>query len=236
MIIYKITNLINGKIYIGQTQKTLEERMQGHKHGKILIDDEIKKYGIENFSYEVVEKCQTIDELNEREKFWIEKLNCKYPNGYNVDDGGGGFTCKRKDKINFNSKVKIVGTREFLDVDTNEVENFQVIEMQEADFNFNKIWVSNVIQALELVGNAKTKLLFWLIENKDYNNKVTYTYEQISKATGISLKTVRITMKALMECKFMVKHHAGCYIINPNFIRMRRNTPSFSYGDISCNS
>ena len=115
-------------------------------------------------------------------------------------------------------KVKIIGEKQFLDVNTNEIENFQVVELQDADFNFNKIWVTNVIQALELVGNAKTKLLFWLIENKDCNNKVTYTYEQIAKQTKISLKTVRITMKALVDCNFMVRHHAGCYIINPDCV------------------
>ena len=92
MIIYKIKNKLNGKIYIGQTQRTLKERMIEHcKNSQLLyIDRAIKKYGIQNFIVEVIEKCNNIDELNEREQFWIKYLNCKFPNGYNLTDGGKG--------------------------------------------------------------------------------------------------------------------------------------------------
>ena len=94
MIIYKIENKIDGKIYIGQTQRTLEERMKEHRRNsrKSYVDRAIKKYGIENFSVEIVEECETFEKLNEREIFWIEKLNCKFPNGYNLSDGGQGST------------------------------------------------------------------------------------------------------------------------------------------------
>lgn len=92
MIIYKITNLLDKKIYIGQTQRTLEERMKEHCRNsrKSYIDNAIKKYGIENFSAEVIETCKTVEELNEREIFWIKFFDCKFPNGYNLTDGGEG--------------------------------------------------------------------------------------------------------------------------------------------------
>ena len=98
MIIYKIENKINGKIYIGQTRRALEERMKEHQkkssivYGNSYIDNAIQKYGIENFKIDVVEKCNTSDELNEREIFWIKFFNCKVPNGYNLTDGGEGCT------------------------------------------------------------------------------------------------------------------------------------------------
>ncbi|MBR1397428.1 MAG: GIY-YIG nuclease family protein [Selenomonadaceae bacterium] len=94
MIIYKIKNKINGKIYVGQTQRELEERMKEHQRNSrpCYIDRAIKKYGIENFSVEVIEECDILDELNEREIFWIRELNCKYSNGYNLSDGGKGST------------------------------------------------------------------------------------------------------------------------------------------------
>ena len=220
MIIYKITNQLNGKIYIGQTQKKLEERIQGHKHGKILIDIEIKKYGIENFSYEVVEECQTVDELNNREKFWIEKLNCKYPNGYNVDDGGGGFTCSRfKDELNFySSKVKFVGTKKFIDAETGEIHTMNVVSIEERDCNFHKLWLRHIIDSFDLIGNQKTRLCFWIIENLDRENKLVYTYSQIAEKTGISLFTVKQTMKILLDSNFLTKRNAGCYVVNPNVI------------------
>ncbi len=220
MIIYKITNLINGKIYIGQTQKTLEERMQGHKHGKILIDDEIKKYGIENFSYEVVEKCQTIDELNEREKFWIEKLNCKYPNGYNVDDGGSGFIYNRfKNKINFDSsKIKFIGTKEFIDAETGEIQTMNMVSIEERDCNFHKLWLSHVIEALDMIGNQKISLCLWILDHLDRENRLIYTYRRIEKETGISYKTIAETMKTLMDSNFLTQIQSGVYQVNPDII------------------
>lgn len=91
MIIYKMTNIINNKVYIGQTQLTLSHRMSQHIHRNVgAIDKAIKKYGIDNFKVEVIEECHDLDELNEREKYWIETLNCKSPNGYNLTDGGEG--------------------------------------------------------------------------------------------------------------------------------------------------
>ena len=92
MIIYKIENKLDGKIYVGQTQRTLEERMKEHYRNSraSYIDRTIRKYGVENFHAEIIETCKTVEELNEREMFWIAKLNCKFPNGYNLTDGGEG--------------------------------------------------------------------------------------------------------------------------------------------------
>ena len=91
MIIYKITNLLDGKIYVGQTKKTLEKRIEQHKHNKhSCIGKAIQDLGLENFSYEIIEECNSIEELLEREKFWIRELDSKFPNGYNKSDGGEG--------------------------------------------------------------------------------------------------------------------------------------------------
>lgn len=85
--VYKTTNLTNGKIYIGQ-----------HKHdgwdnnyygsGKILLNA-IKKYGRENFSCEPIEYCDTRQDLDEREIYWID-IYRKQDNCYNIAKGGGG--------------------------------------------------------------------------------------------------------------------------------------------------
>ena len=90
MIIYKITNLINSKIYIGQTIRTLEDRILQHQYDDLYVDRAIKKYGWDNFKAEVIEECETIEKLNEREMYWIKELNSKAPNGYNLTDGGEG--------------------------------------------------------------------------------------------------------------------------------------------------
>ena len=90
-VIYKITNKLDGKIYIGKTARTLEERMKEHRwSNELYIDRAIRKYGINAFEVSVVEECADSNELNEREIFWIAFYNCKNPNGYNMTDGGDG--------------------------------------------------------------------------------------------------------------------------------------------------
>lgn len=94
-IVYLITNLLNDKRYVGQTTQSLEKRMNEYTHGKQYIDRAIRKYGRKNFTAEIIEMCP-VEQLNERERFWIAKLNCKTPNGYNLTDGGEGIVGLKK--------------------------------------------------------------------------------------------------------------------------------------------
>lgn len=91
MIIYKITNLMNNKIYIGQTTQTLKERMRAHLKDykrNLPIDVDLYKYGIENFKVEVIDNATNKEELDQKEIYYIKLYNSKYPNGYNLSDGG----------------------------------------------------------------------------------------------------------------------------------------------------
>ena len=92
MIIYKVTNKINGKIYIGQTTRPLNQRMSEHlANGRTsYFDRALRKYGIQSFDVDVIDNAETKEELNEKEKYYIEFFNCKVPNGYNLTDGGEG--------------------------------------------------------------------------------------------------------------------------------------------------
>ena len=82
MFIYKTTNKLNGKFYIGQHTKNNDDYIGS---GKILLWA-IEKYGKENFVREVIEYCNDRKHLDSREKFWIKKLNPHY----NITDGGTG--------------------------------------------------------------------------------------------------------------------------------------------------
>lgn len=91
--IYKITNTLNDKIYIGQTVKTVEKRFQQHKNNRnkpyfsqIVLYKAFNKYGFENFTCEIIEEVEN-DKLDEREKYWIEYYD-SYFNGYNSTLGG----------------------------------------------------------------------------------------------------------------------------------------------------
>ena len=91
--IYKITNTINGKSYIGQTIQNVKERFYQHCVTKcskavsnMAIHRAIKKYGKSNFTVEVIEEIDSTN-LNDRERYWIRYYD-SYNNGYNSTEGG----------------------------------------------------------------------------------------------------------------------------------------------------
>lgn len=96
MIIYKTTNKINGKIYIGQD----EHNDIKYLGSGFILKRAIKRYSKENFYKETLESCKTKEELNEREKFWIEFYDSTNKEiGYNIALGGQGgriFTDEQK--------------------------------------------------------------------------------------------------------------------------------------------
>lgn len=98
--IYKITNLVNNKIYIGQTIQPIEKRWEQHIKSsykknndskKYAIHYAIQKYGKGNFSFTVIEQVEN-SLLNMREEYWIKELNTFIDNhcGYNMTYGGEG--------------------------------------------------------------------------------------------------------------------------------------------------
>ena len=87
-VIYKITNLVNGKCYVGQTTQKLSARIAQHKRCKTsALGKAIQEYGLENFKVEELETCP-FDMLDEREIYHIAANNCIVPNGYNSTSGG----------------------------------------------------------------------------------------------------------------------------------------------------
>lgn len=87
--IYKITNKINGKIYIGQSQNIFQRwadhRYESKSNTKPLYKA-MRKCGIENFTFEIIEECDC-SQLNEREIYWTKYFQ-SYSNGYNLTPGG----------------------------------------------------------------------------------------------------------------------------------------------------
>lgn len=92
--IYMITNEVNNKKYVGQTSLTLQERFKIHLRDAYKdlpnrpLYNAMKKYGKENFSISLIEECP-FNVVNEREIYWIDKLNT-YKDGYNATLGGEG--------------------------------------------------------------------------------------------------------------------------------------------------
>lgn len=89
MVIYCVENNTNGKKYIGKRQVSPKAFFgMDYWGGGQLIKKAIAKYGKENFSRFIIETCVDVEELDDREKYWIRTFNAKVPNGYNISDGG----------------------------------------------------------------------------------------------------------------------------------------------------
>jgi len=124
-VIYKATNKINGNIYIGQTIQNLSTRISGHISSAIVGNSDlhfhraIRKYGKDNFVWDVIDEADTKEELNMMERYWIKYYNSYKGRGYNSAPGGDGNA-----GIKYNEEWKLVkciakGGREFLVFDLN---------------------------------------------------------------------------------------------------------------------
>lgn len=102
MLIYKITNKINGKIYIGQTRQSLAQRWSKHCKQKKTnyMYSAIHKYGRENFTIEEIDRASSEQELNEKEIYWISFYNSTNREiGYNIKEGGNQCSCPEETRL-----------------------------------------------------------------------------------------------------------------------------------------
>ena len=149
--IYKITNNINNKQYIGQTiKKRPSDRFSQHRYAARHPESEkhppylhkaMAKYGVENFSFEIIEEVEN-SKLNIREQWWISQLNTLSPNGYNLTIGGEG---------------------------TQGFSRPQTIEEREKRQQSNKSYYAQHPEIKQQIGERTKKL--W--ENEEYRKKVT---------------------------------------------------------------
>lgn len=114
--------------------------------------------------------------------------------------------------------ARVVGTQQYLNTTTGEIEEFQVVEIEERDANFQKIWVGHILSAIDEISNAKMKLLFFLIQEAvRLENIIPMTADEISQKSGVSKATVVRTLQAL-EKHNIVKRKTGIVMLNPNVI------------------
>lgn len=137
--IYKIINVLNNKIYIGKTTKSIEERFKDHiKESMLEVNNShlhaaIKKYTPENFKIEEIDFADSLYELNEKEKYWIKFYSSQDINiGYNIAKGGDGG-----DIFNQLSKEKQEEKRNKHSLDTS-----------------NRIWITNGIDTMYINKDA----------------------------------------------------------------------------------
>lgn len=157
--IYKITNKLNDKIYIGQTTKERpSDRFSQHRYLANHLDQEksnsylhraMNSDGVNNFSFDIIEKINN-EELNEREKYWIDYYNSLAPNGYNLTLGGDG---------------------------TQGYSRKQTTEEKEKRKESNKQFYIDNPEARQLSSERAKRL--W--QNEEYRNKVTESIKKFYK-------------------------------------------------------
>ena len=101
-VIYKITNTVNNKVYVGQTRRTFEQRKKQHlksfkeQKTRTALINSVISHGVDKFIFNIIEECND-DNLDEREIFYINEYNSIVPNGYNIQLGGRRiYTVKNK--------------------------------------------------------------------------------------------------------------------------------------------
>ncbi|MFW6219641.1 MAG: GIY-YIG nuclease family protein [bacterium] len=124
--IYKITNMINGKIYIGQTIRSLEKRIYEYKKALLYnnsfnnehLKKSFNKYGFDNFKFEIIDTALDIDELNDKEIKYIKEYDStNRERGYNIHKGG------RNSLLSEETKEKMSQVRKGIKQNENWVKN-----------------------------------------------------------------------------------------------------------------
>ena len=139
--IYKIINDVNNKIYIGKTNRSIEERFKEHckasereRHEKRPLYSAMNKYGVEHFKIEEIEQCD-LNIAEEREKYWIEYYG-SFKYGYNATLGGDGKAYIDRDLVikTYNETQNQVKVAEILNIDRKTVHNI----LKENDIQIKK--------------------------------------------------------------------------------------------------
>ena len=116
-------------------------------------------------------------------------------------------------------KTKIIGEEKYINSQTGEVVDFQVIDIrEETDANFHKIWLSHILSAFDELGNQKLKVLTYLLENMNKENLIIGTQRALADKIGVSYQTLSLTLKILREGDIIAMPQSGVIRFNPNII------------------
>lgn len=114
----------------------------------------------------------------------------------------------------------VVGADEWINRRTGEIIATQTLtkDVKEVDIGFHKLWIGHILETIEEVGNAKMKVLFWLIKNADQSNIVKGTVRQIAERSGVGEATVKRLMAALRKADVVRLEYGGRWALNPGVV------------------
>lgn len=210
--IYKIINLINSKIYIGQTKSNPPiKRFRSHiyyakKNSSMLISRAINKYGKENFKFELICTCFNQEELNKQEEYFIKLYDStNNKNGYNLNnivDGRWKHNCETKNNLS-----KLRKTEKYIKISS---------ESGKKTRNSKKIWASSIYIGVSKSGNKWKSSC--RLNNKNYNLGVFNNEKDAAKAKDI-FEVKNFGKKAVLNFpELLDKYLKNEIIVKPNKI------------------
>ena len=207
-VIYKHQNLINNKIYIGQTCETLSDRWghNGNRYAKSapLLQKAIQKYGQNNFSHEVIENnIFSLEEANEREKYQIKYYDCCVldgkDKGYNLDRGGKGFTSEMASIISKqnqeNEEYRKIFCKPVICVNTQKI--YPSIVEAAKDTGINKTGIAKACSKDHHSAGVDNQGK--MMQQEYYEEGKIYTYEDPKKQDKKFTKVICITTNEIFD-------------------------------------
>jgi hypothetical protein len=110
------------------------------------------------------------------------------------------------------------GTRRLIDSETGEIIEAQTIVKTAGDAGFHKIWLHHILEAVDEVGNAKMRVLMWLLTKANSQNQVLATYKEMAEACGCTPKTVQRLMTALKAANVITETRRSVWRLNPDVV------------------
>jgi len=198
MFVYKITNIINKKVYIGQTKTSLKRRFKQHLKQTVCkkLSNAIKKYGSENFTIECIEEVNCPKLLDEREEYWIKYYN-SVKNGYNILESKKGFKLTKKQIKSYKENFK---KRQHTPVIIKHVEtNVEICFISIGEcarfLNCNR---TRIYEALRKSTRKYKKYLF-RFANEDFKEPEQLRYPQERCVIGIDVKNYKIYLYSKLK-------------------------------------
>lgn len=181
--IYKITNKINEKCYIGQSIDC-DRRIKEHcspsryKNG-LTIDIAIHKYGVDAFDYQILEEC-SIDQLNDREQYWIKFFNSN-KQGYNLSEGGNQQSIGENNGRSLVTEQDVIYIRQAYSKHKRQKDIYELFKDKITFTNFQSIWQGKTWVHIMPEVYTETNKNYYIYENSQggHSIKAALTNEEV---------------------------------------------------------
>lgn len=114
--------------------------------------------------------------------------------------------------------AKFKGQSRWVNTDTGEIIEAQTIVKTAGDAGFHKIWLHHILEAVDEVGNAKMRVLMWLLTKANSKNQVLATHKEMAEACGCTTKTVQGLLRALKAADVITETRRSVWRLNPDVV------------------